>query len=58
LDLVGHRRSTALEARNLPQPFHGDPVDQILIATARRHAAVLVTKDQRIRGYAHVQSLW
>jgi PIN domain nuclease of toxin-antitoxin system len=42
----------------LPQPFHGDPADQLLIATARRHGAVVVTKDQRIRGYAHVQSLW
>ena len=42
----------------LPQPFHGDPADQILVATARHHGAVMVTKDQRIRRYAHVQSLW
>jgi PIN domain nuclease of toxin-antitoxin system len=42
----------------LPQPFHGDPADQILVATARQHGAVLVTKDRRIRGYAHVQSIW
>ena len=51
-------RPILVDSCNLPQPFHGDPPDQILIATARRHAAVLVTKDQRIRGYAHVQSLW
>lgn len=42
----------------LPQPFHGDPADQILVATARHHGAMLVTKDQRIRRYAHVQSVW
>jgi PIN domain nuclease of toxin-antitoxin system len=43
---------------DLPQPFHGDPADQMLVATARHHGARLVTKDHRIRRYAHVQSVW
>jgi PIN domain nuclease of toxin-antitoxin system len=51
-------RPILVESCELPQPFHGDPADQILVATARRHGAMLVTKDQRIRRYAHVQSLW
>jgi PIN domain nuclease of toxin-antitoxin system len=51
-------RPILVDSCNLPQSFRGDPADQILIATARRHGAVLVTKDQRIRRYAHVQSLW
>jgi len=51
-------RPILVQSCALPQPFHGDPADQILVATARRHGAVLVTKDQRIRQYAHVQSLW
>ena len=51
-------RPILVQSCELPQPFHGDPADQILVATARRHGAVLVTKDQRIRQYAHVQSLW
>ena len=42
----------------LPQPFHGDPADQMLVATARQHGAILVTRDQRIRRYRHVQSVW
>jgi PIN domain nuclease of toxin-antitoxin system len=42
----------------LPQPFHGDPADQILVATARHHGATLVTKDQQLRRYPHVHSLW
>jgi PIN domain nuclease of toxin-antitoxin system len=42
----------------LPQPFHGDPADQILVATARQRRATLVTKDRRIRQYHLVQSLW
>ena len=51
-------RPILVQSCELPQPFHGDPADQILVATARHHGAVLVTKDQRIRRYAHVQSLW
>ena len=51
-------RPILVESCELPQPFHGDPADQILVATARHHGALLVTKDQRIRRYAHVQSVW
>jgi PIN domain nuclease of toxin-antitoxin system len=51
-------RPILVESCRLPQPFHGDPADQILVATARYHGAVLVTKDQRIRRYVHVQSVW
>src|SRR6266498_3724605 len=51
-------RPILMESCELPQPFHGDPADQILVATARHHGAMLVTKDQRIRRYAHVQSVW
>jgi PIN domain nuclease of toxin-antitoxin system len=51
-------RSILVQSCELPQPFHGDPADQILVATARQRGAVLVTRDQRIRRYAHVQSLW
>jgi PIN domain nuclease of toxin-antitoxin system len=47
-----------VESCRLPQPFHGDPCDQIIVATARHHAATLVTKDERIRDYSHVRSLW
>jgi PIN domain nuclease of toxin-antitoxin system len=51
-------RSILVQSCQLPQPFHGDPADQILVATARQRGAVLVTKDRRIRQYRHVQSLW
>ena len=51
-------RPILIQSCALPGPFHGDPADQILVATARHHGAVVVTKDERIRGYAHVQSLW
>jgi PIN domain nuclease of toxin-antitoxin system len=51
-------RSILVQSCELPQPFHGDPADQILVATARQRGAVVVTKDQRIRRYSHVQSHW
>jgi PIN domain nuclease of toxin-antitoxin system len=51
-------RPILVQSCELPQPFHGDPADQILVATARRQGAVLVTKDRRLRRYPHVQSLW
>ena len=47
-----------VQSCQLPQPFHGDPADQIIVATARHHGAVLVTKDKRIRRYEHVSSTW
>lgn len=42
----------------LPRPFHNDPADQILVATAREENAVILTKDERIHAYKHVRSLW
>jgi PIN domain nuclease of toxin-antitoxin system len=43
----------ALEAYTLPDPFHRDPVDRILVATARTYQATLLTADERILGYRH-----
>jgi len=47
-----------IQSCQLPQPFHGDPADQMIVATARHHGAVLVTKDAQIRRYPHVRSIW
>jgi PIN domain nuclease of toxin-antitoxin system len=42
----------------LPQPFHNDPADQIIVATAREEKAVLLTKDALLLKYKHVKSMW
>lgn len=47
-----------IESCELPQPFHGDPADQMIVASARHHRAVLVTKDQNLRRYPEVQTVW
>lgn len=51
-------RALILDSCRLPQPFHGDPADQIIVATARAHGAILVTRDARLRDYSHVRSVW
>jgi PIN domain nuclease of toxin-antitoxin system len=58
LHLVELTRPILIDSCRLPQPFHGDPADHIIVATARNHTATLVTKDTKIRRYAHVQSIW
>ena len=46
------------EAYSLPDSFHADPADRIIVATARMNDATVVTRDQKILGYPHVKSLW
>jgi PIN domain nuclease of toxin-antitoxin system len=46
----------ALEAYSLPDPFHRDPVDRVLVATARTYQATLLTADERILGYRHART--
>jgi PIN domain nuclease of toxin-antitoxin system len=38
----------AVDSTRLPAPVHGDPADRILVATARRTGAALLTRDERI----------
>jgi PIN domain nuclease of toxin-antitoxin system len=45
----------AVESTQLPGTFHRDPAHQIIVATARIYNCPLVTMDQNIRSYPHVQ---
>ena len=45
----------AVESTQLPGSFHRDPADQIIVATARVYACPIVTLDERILAYPHVQ---
>lgn len=40
--------AVAAEVAALPDSFHRDPADRIIIATARVHDATLLTRDKRI----------
>ena len=48
----------ATKSVDLPGDFHKDPADRMIVATARKLAAPLVTKDDKIRAYAHVKTIW
>lgn len=48
----------AVKSVQLPGVFHKDPADRMIVATARKFAAPLVTKDLKIRAYAHVKTIW
>ncbi len=41
--------AVAAEVAALPDSFHRDPADRIIVATARVLGATLLTQDQRIR---------
>lgn len=44
----------AIEAYSLPDEFHKDPADRIIVATARVYDCLLMTIDQNIVAYPHV----
>ncbi len=46
-----------IESTQLPQSFHRDPVDQLIVATARIHNIALLTLDEKILAYPHVKTL-
>lgn len=52
LQLVDLESSIAIDSTRLPGSPPKDPVDRILIATARRMGARLVTADRKILDYA------
>lgn len=47
-----------MKSATLPGPFHKDPADRMIVATARELGAPLVTADEKIRSYRHVRSIW
>lgn len=52
--------ATALASTELPEPFHRDPADRFLVATARRLGIAIVTRDRNILAYAqagHVRAV-
>ncbi len=47
----------AIQSTQLPEIFHRDPADQIIVATARIYDCPLVTSDRQILGYSHVETI-
>jgi PIN domain nuclease of toxin-antitoxin system len=50
----------AIESRRLPEPFHKDPGDRFVVATARVYDIPVITSDKHILDYAalgHVRAI-
>ena len=48
----------AIESVRLPGEFHKDPADRIIVATARTMGLALITADEKIQAYPHVNTIW
>jgi len=51
LTLIPLTPEIALDSSRLPGPFHGDPADRIIVATARGVGARLLTRDEKLVEY-------
>ena len=57
VELIPLTPEVAIESTELPGEFHKDPADQIIVATARLFARPLLTVDEKILKYPHVEVL-
>lgn len=57
IELLNLTPEIAVESTRLPGEFHKDPADQIIVATARRLSRPLLTADEKILSYPHVELL-
>jgi PIN domain nuclease of toxin-antitoxin system len=58
LHFVPVTNQVALRSVNLPNGLHKDPADRMIIATTLVLGGTLVTKDERIRSYPDVNTIW
>jgi PIN domain nuclease of toxin-antitoxin system len=58
LQLLPLSPAISIESTRLPQPFHDDPADQIVVASARLTDSTVISADRQIQNYAHVHTLW
>ena len=58
IQLVPLEPAIAVRSTKLPGEFHPDPADRIIVATALENSVPILTPDERIRSYPHVQTVW
>jgi len=58
LSFVPVDNALAVESTRLPGFPHADPADRIIAATALSLGAALVTKDDKLRRYTSLQTIW
>lgn len=58
LEFVPLTSEIAVCAAELPDPFHGDPLDRIIAATAIVHDCSLITHDREMHRAKLCKTLW
>jgi PIN domain nuclease of toxin-antitoxin system len=53
--LISITSEIAIGSVTLPDTFHKDPADRLIVATARAYDCPLVTADKEILAYPHVK---
>ncbi len=57
VELLPLNPEIAVQAYSLPEPFHPDPADRLIVATALENGCALVTSDRRILDHAGVATV-
>ena len=52
LTVIPMNPDIAFDSANLPNGFHGDPADRLIVASSRKTDSILVTRDRNILDYA------
>lgn len=55
VELIDLTLPIVVQSTQLPDGFHRDPADQLIVATSRVYGAPLLTADEKIRDYPHVK---
>lgn len=58
LNFVPVDNRIAVRSITLPGALHNDPADRIVIASALTLGVSIVTRDEKIRRYRHVKTVW
>lgn len=58
VELIELSPDIAVSAASLDGKLHGDPADRLIVATAQRHGAALVTRDEKIGTSGLVPTIW
>lgn len=58
IELLPFTPAAAIRAAGLGGSFPGDPADRFIVATALEMQVPVVTRDQRITKWGHVETIW
>lgn len=58
IDVLPLSLNIAVAAGSFARELHGDPIDRVLVATAMAYDCPLITKDQKLRAFAPLTTIW